>query len=45
MVTFLELNGRALNATEDEEFQLMLDIAAGMGFDETDRWLRDHLAS
>lgn len=44
-MTFLDLNGRTITATEDEEFQLMLDIADCMELDRVERWLREHLST
>lgn len=41
-VTFLEVNGYALTATEDEEFELLIGVATGKTLDEVERWVRDH---
>ncbi len=41
-VTFLEVNGYALTANEDQEFELMIGVAAGKPLDEVEHWIRDH---
>ncbi len=34
-----------LTATEDEEFELMISIAAGKPLDEVEDWVRDHFTN
>ena len=44
-VTFLDVNGYRLQATEDEHFDLMLNVATGLDIDAVERWIQGHLTA
>lgn len=44
-LAFLEVNGYTITATEDEEFDLLISVAAGKPLEEVEHWVRDHLTS
>lgn len=42
-LTFLAINGQDIEASEDDQFNLMIDIARGLSLEYVERWLRAHL--